>query len=187
MQVEHHARRLATPLLLRAGERVRLHKEAPETLRFGFRRASKGYGVRVSRQCAISSGVAAAWAAVVAGAAAAEESETAEGTGAARGVEATDVRSDAAAAAATASGGVGVSPMTPLREEQAQEQRQERQQRREQNGAAAEGALSEVVRLVMSMFDKMASPGEKLDLTLLSVGFTGFRSLGGTAQSGMAR
>lgn len=183
MQVELHARRLASPLLLRAGERVRLHKEAPETLRFGFRRASKGYGVRVSRQCAISSGVAAAWAAVaadravaVAAAAAASGPETAEGT---EGMEvAATRRSDASATAMTEA-----SPMTPLRKGQGQEQ----QQRRGQNGAAAEDALSEVVRLVISMFDKMVSPGEKLDLTLLSVGLAGFRSLGGAAQSGMAR
>ncbi|CAN0426393.1 unnamed protein product, partial [Hapterophycus canaliculatus] len=63
-EVEHHLRRLATPLLLRAGERARAHREAPGILRFGFRRASKGYGSRVSRQCPVSSGVATAWAAV---------------------------------------------------------------------------------------------------------------------------
>lgn len=179
MQVEHHARRLAAPLLLRVGERVRLHKEAPETLRFGFRRASKGHGVRVSRQCLVSSGVAAAWAAV--GADAATESDAAEGTaGGGTQAEATGPRPDAAAAAtATAPGGGGVSPMAPLEEQE--------RQRRGRNGAAAEEALSEVVRLVVSMFDKMVSPGEELDLTLLSVGFAGFRGLGGTAQSGMAR
>lgn len=189
MQVEHHVRRLATPLLLRAGERVRLHKEAPETLRFGFRRASKGYGVRVSRQCAISSGVTAAWVAVAANnaaaAVAAAEPEDAKGTEGVGGTAAADARrSDtAAAAAATASARAGAAPRTPLQEEK----REEQQQRRGHSGAAAEEALSEVVRLVMSMFDKMVSPGEKLDLTLLSVGFAGFRRLRGTAQSGMAR
>ncbi|CAM9856738.1 unnamed protein product, partial [Scytosiphon promiscuus] len=66
-QVEHHLRRLATPLLLRAGERARAHKEAPGILRFCFRRASKGYGSRVSRQCPVSSGVATAWAAAAEG------------------------------------------------------------------------------------------------------------------------
>lgn len=74
-KVERHIRRLAAPLLLRAGERVRSHKESPETLRLGVRRASKGYGHRVTRQCAISSGFAAAWGLVgedVAAAAAAE-------------------------------------------------------------------------------------------------------------------
>lgn len=184
LQVEHHARRLAIPLLLRVGERVRLHKEAPDTLRFGFRRASKGYGVRVTRQCAISSGVAAAWAAVAAGegAAGVAGSDTAEEVEGGSGVEAKDAPSNAVAVT-TAAGGAGVSPVPPLQGEQGQEQ----QRRRQQNGAAAEEGLSEVVRLVMSLFDKMVSPGEKLDLTLLSVGFAGFRSLGGTAQSGMVR
>lgn len=62
--MEQQIKRLAAPLLLRAGERVRNHKEAPETLRLGVRRASKGYGHRVTRQCAISSGYAAAWGGV---------------------------------------------------------------------------------------------------------------------------
>lgn len=48
-------------------------------------------------------------------------------------------------------------------------------------------ALSEVVRLAMTMFDKICSPGERLDITLLTVGFAGFRKLGGGAQAGMAR
>ncbi|CAM9856669.1 unnamed protein product [Scytosiphon promiscuus] len=39
----------------------------------------------------------------------------------------------------------------------------------------------------MALFDKMVSPGDKLDFTLLSVGFAGFRGLGGGAQSGMSR
>lgn len=63
-KVERHIKRLTAPLLLRAGERVRNYKEAPETLRLGVRRASKGYGHRITRQCAISSGFAAAWGAV---------------------------------------------------------------------------------------------------------------------------
>lgn len=73
--MERHIKRLSAPLLLRAGERVQNHKEAPETLRVGVRRASKGYGHRVTRQCAISSRIAVAWGAVeqdVAAAAAAE-------------------------------------------------------------------------------------------------------------------
>lgn len=192
-QVEHHIRRLATPLLLRAGERARLHKEAPETLRFGFRRASKGYGVRVSRQCVISSGVAAAWAAV-AGAAVpvAVETEATRGTG---------------LRAVASSAGLGGSPATTapsVRVEHEQEPEQQQQQQRQQNhhhhyhqqllqqqqeknnGEAGE-ALSEMVRLAMVMFDNMVSPTEALDLTLLSVGLAGFRGLGGGAQSGMAR
>eukprot|EP00903_Cladosiphon_okamuranus_P018116 g16671.t1 len=180
-QVEHHARRLATPLLLRVGERVRLHKEAPDTLRFGFRRASKGYGVRVTRQCAISSGVAAAWAAVAEHAAVAE-SETSKGMDRGSGVEGKGAPSNAAAVM-TPAGGAAVSPVAPLRGGRGQVW----QERPEQNGAAAEEGLSEVVRLSMSLFDRMVSPGEKLDLTLLSVGFAGFRNLDGTAQSGMAR
>lgn len=195
VQVEHHARRLAAPLLRRAGERVRLHKEAPETLRFGFRRASKGYGVRVSRQCAVSSGVAAAWAAVPAGPAAAAATTTtgsgpkrAEGAGRVTGTEAAEARSDTAVAEQVVSVGAEVSPSAnPPRDEQEHQHEGRRQQQQQQNGEAAEEALSEVVRLVMSMFDKMVYPGEKLDLTLLSVGLAGFRDLGGTAQSGMAR
>ncbi|CAM9091782.1 unnamed protein product [Ectocarpus sp. 6 AP-2014] len=147
-QVEHHVRRLAIPLLKRAGERARLHKEAPETLRFGFRRASKGYGVRVSRQCLVSSGVAAAFAVLPPAAAAA-------------GVT-------GASAAGTRAG-----------------------QKQQPETAATEAALSEAVRLVMALFDKMVHPEEEekgtLDLTLLSVGLAGFRGLGGGAQSGMAR
>ncbi|CAN0430655.1 unnamed protein product, partial [Ectocarpus fasciculatus] len=146
-QVEHHVRRLAIPLLKRAGERAHLHKEAPETLRFGFRRASKGYGVRVSRQCPVSSGVAAAFAVLP--------------PAAAGGAGVTGASTD----------GTGMEEGDPT--------------------AAAEAALSEAVRLVMALFDKMVYPEEeekgKLDLTLLSVGLAGFRGLGGGAQSGMAR
>ncbi|CAM9529991.1 unnamed protein product, partial [Ectocarpus sp. 12 AP-2014] len=145
-QVEHHVRRLAIPLLKRAGERARLHKEAPETLRFGFRRASKGYGARVSRQCPVSSGVAAAFAVL----------PPAAGRAGVTGASAAGTR---------------------------------KQQQHET--AAAEAALSEAVRLVMALFDKMVHPEEEekgtLDLTLLTVGLAGFRGLGGGAQSGMAR
>ncbi|CBJ25858.1 conserved unknown protein [Ectocarpus siliculosus] len=145
-QVEHHVRRLAIPLLKRAGERARLHKEAPETLRFGFRRASKGYGVRVSRQCPVSSGVAAAFAVLPPA---------------------------AAAAVVTGASAAGT------------------RQKQQPETAATEAALSEAVRLVMALFDKMVHPEEEekgtLDLTLLSVGLAGFRGLGGGAQSGMAR
>ncbi|CAN0054730.1 unnamed protein product, partial [Ectocarpus sp. 8 AP-2014] len=151
-QVEYHVRRLAIPLLKRAGERARLNKEAPETLRFGFRRASKGYGVRVSRQCPVSSGVAAAFAVLPPAAAAA-------------GV------TGASAAGTRAGDGPP--------------------QKQQPETAATEAALSEAVRLVMALFDKMVHPEEEekgtLDLTLLSVGLAGFRGLGGGAQSGMAR
>lgn len=216
--MEHHVRRLAIPLLKRAGERARLHKEAPETLRFGFRRASKGYGVRVSRQCPVSSGVAAAFAVLpppaaggagVTGASAAgtrvEEGGPVESpvmmmTGgavaagaAAAGTAAAEARSPmvmtgAAEGTATAAAVVAVptesptttgTPLLPL------------QQKQQHETAAAEAALSEAVRLVMALFDKMVHPEEeekgKLDLTLLSVGLAGFRGLGGGAQSGMAR
>ncbi|CAM9772561.1 unnamed protein product [Ectocarpus sp. 12 AP-2014] len=147
-QVEQHVRRLTIPLLKRAGERTRLYKEAPETLRFGFRRASKGYGARVSRQCPVSSGVAAAFAVL----------PPAAGRAGVTG----------ASAAGTRAG-----------------------QKQQHETAAAEAALSEAVRLVMALFDKMVHPEEEekgtLDLTLLSVGLAGFRGLGGGAQSGMAR
>ncbi|CAB1104012.1 unnamed protein product [Ectocarpus sp. CCAP 1310/34] len=213
-QVEHHVRRLAIPLLKRAGERARLHKEAPETLRFGFRRASKGYGVRVSRQCPVSSGVAVAFAvlppaaggarvtgasaagtragdgghvespmmmttrAAAVGTVAAEARSAMVMTGAAEGT----ATAAAAAAAAEPMGSptTAASPLLPLL-----------QQKHQHETAAAEAALSEAVRLVMALFDKMVHPEEEekgtLDLTLLSVGLAGFRGLRGGAQSGMAR
>lgn len=208
--MEHHVRRLAIPLLKRAGERARLHKEAPAILRFGFRRASKGYGVRVSRQCPVSSGVAAfavlppaAGGAGVTGASAAGnragdggpvESPAMMTTGAAAaGTAAAEARSamlmtGAAEGTVTAAAAVAVpmgsptttaTPLLPLL-----------QQKQQHETAAAEAALSEAVRLVMALFDKMVHPEEEkgtLDLTLLSVGLAGFRGLGGGAQSGMAR
>lgn len=60
-------------------------------------------------------------------------------------------------------------------------------QRETKEDAAAEEALSEVVRLSMAMFDKMSPPGEKVNLTILTVGFASFRTLRGGTQSGMAR
>lgn len=214
-KVERHVRRLAAPLLLRAGERVRLHSEAPATVRLGVRRASKGYGPRVTRQCAISSGVAAAWGAAgddmvaaaaaeagglpatwkVAGAAAArampsgsvqtQENWTEAVSGSAncnRGAaENRDAHcdtgrarsSDPAMAGSQASRGGMNSPCTP-------------QQRARQRDMAEE-ALTEVVRLSMGMFDKICPPEERLDITLLSVGFAGFRDMGGGAQTGITR
>lgn len=94
--------------------------------------------------------------------------------------------------------GLGASPPTTapsvraeheqeLEQQQQRDQQQHQQHRREKNNGEAEEALSEVVRLAMVMFDKMVSPTEALDLTLISVGLAGFRGLGGGAQSGMTR
>lgn len=102
-------------------------------------------------------------------------------------------------AVSAASVGLGGSPTTTApsnRVEQEQQQQQQQQRQRQQNeqqkgrekyGGEPEKALYEVVRLAMAMFDKMVSPRETLDLTLISVGFAGFRGLEGGAQSGMAR
>lgn len=206
---------------------MRLHKEAPETLRFGFRRASKGHGTRITRQCAVSSGVAAAWAAAGGDTAAAvaaggdrlpntqKEAGSAVGETAVTPVDrarmtpanVSPTESDAARRSgsaddepvghgswvpeegrrhdATGLAGTALSRCTspPV------------SRNAEALGSASPGkpdqqareALSEVVRMSMAMFDKMCERGEKLDLTLLSVGFAGFRSMGGGAQAGMAR
>lgn len=237
-KVEAHIRRLAAPLLLRVGERVRRYKEAPLSLRLGVRRASKGYGHRITRQCVVSSGVAAAWGMVredvaVAAAAAAggmPELWKSEGAAAARGSPVGDHRApqwqpdaDKASAAgaeardqakhfegsdtavgdyprprsspvagSTSSVAGSVGPTYPLAAvvrwspEISEKPAVQTQQQRDHGDAAGE-ALLEVIRLAMSMFDKIFSPEERLDITLLSVGFTGFRALGGSAQAGIAR
>lgn len=254
---------------------MRLHKESPEILRFGFRRAGKGYGGRVSRQCTISGGFAAAWgaagdaagAAVAAGACGLQEKGSCSGLSAgtpAGGdppagddsrVDGGNDDDDAGAAGLAleegsaspvdvrgrafreegfvgapdvsrsdgGGGGLGVgqsgdsqrralrSPMARTLGEpgvkcifQEMEKATVRlassppapipgmvvtpsQRLRNERQGAAEEALSEVVRLVMGMFDSMCSPGENIDMTLLSVGLAGFRSLGGGAQAGIAR
>lgn len=239
--MEHHVRRLASPLLLRARDRARLHKEAPDTLRFGLRRASKGYGTRVSRQCAVSSWVVTAVGASAnptpaTGAAAAETEglpkitneaglgagnrvvppvtgvdtflgvpnglaspaeggRAAEGHGAAkeklRGQEIEGVFREARSGAPARKRSPGATGRSPAAEDRGPLS----------SGYSAaspthpspsplghrDEALSEVVRLAMTMFDKICSPEERLDLTLLTVGFAGFRSLGGGAQAGMVR
>lgn len=227
-QVEAHVRRLAAPLLLRAGERVRSHREAPSSLRFSLRRASKGYGHRVSRQCPISGRISEAWGAVGEGVAAAAAAAAggmpqawkAAGAAAARrqpirspqgrdqrprapltgkvageaagrgsctedagvsssGSAGTGGSADVGFADALASTGpsapsVPSSPSLPTT-------------RRGLRHDAAGEALAEVVKLAMGMFDKICTPGERLDITLLSVGLAGFRELGGGSQTGMTR
>ena len=252
-------RRLTAALLLRAGERVRLHRETPEILRVSFRRASKGYGSRVSRQCAISGGFAAAWgsagdtaagltAATRAGGSRTRSKEyvslstfpgpRASGSGGCNGATAEGLKEEGSSSftgagpagenvravglrgenqelvggnsplardvldgaledtSANVTPRIGILPSCSssvssqplLRLPEASNSQAARgipsAQRR---GPAAEEALSEVVRLAMTMFDKMCSPGEKLDVMLLSVGLGRFRSLGGVSQSGIAK
>lgn len=244
-KVERHVRRLASPLLLRARNRARLHKEAPDALRFGLRRASKGHGTRVSRQCAVSSWVVTAvggtatstpaTAAVRAVGAETEglpkrpnEVESGAGSGGAPPVTGVDtVLGVPNGSASSAGGGRAAEGHEAAKEglggqdiegvfQEARPGAPTRKRSPEATGrspAAEDGsplssgfsaaspthpppsplghgddeALSEVVRLAMTMFDKICSPGERLDLTLLTVGFAGFRGLGGGAQSGMAR
>lgn len=244
-KVERHVRRLASPLLLRARDRARLHKEAPDALRFGLRRASKGHGTRVSRQCAVSSWVVTAVggtatstpataAAVRAVGAETEglpkrpnEVDSGAGSGGAPPVTGADTVLGVPNGSASSAGGgraaegheaakegLGVQDIEGgFREARPGAPTRKRSpEATGRNPAAEDGspfssgysaaspthpppsplghgdeALSEVVRLAMTMFDKICSPGEKLDLTLLTVGFAGFRSLGGGAQSGMAR
>lgn len=247
-KVELHIRRLSTALLFRAGERVRLHQEAPEILRVSLRRASKGYGSRVSRQCPISGGFAAAWGAardVVesrAGGSRLSSSESRSLTAVSGSLLSSACESDSATellthqtinplptmvekesprAGPTGYGqgpidirrgivhrGVGATGVTKcLPESKKNTARLSATpttprvldvgggaplevlsaKQREHRRAASEEALHEVVRLAMGMVDKMCSPRERLDLTLLSVGLTGFRGLGGVTQAGIAR
>lgn len=242
-------RRLSAALLVRAGERVRLHQEAPEILRVSFRRACKGYGSRVSRQCPISGGFAAAWGAVGdaaesrAGGSRLRSSESRSLTSVSGSVLSSACDSDSttevfidrainpppvmvgmkesprAAPTGYSRGPVdirsrvvhrGVGPASVTKCLPENEKNPARPpatpttprvlkagggatweipsaKQREHRRAAAEEALFEVVRLAMGMFDKMCSPRERLDLTLLSVGLTGFRGLGGVAQAGIAK
>lgn len=230
LKVETNIRRLAASLLLRAGERVRLHKEAPTNLRLGVRRASKGYGHRITRQCAVSPAIAVAWgdvgddvaAAAAAGAGGFPEAWKAEGAAKAKAAPTDMYKSQHWSAAHPAdptatrerhhdSDGKSVDVVllpegprsSPLgvvvaSEDAAAVRAMEPPPGRSpkpsgvsghggSHSSAAEEALSEVVRLSMGMFDKICSSEERLDITLLSVGFAGFRSLGGSAQTGMAR
>lgn len=248
-KVELHIRRLSAALLIRAGERVRLHQEAPEILRVSIRRASKGYGRRVSRQCPISGGFAAAWGAAGdvaesrAGGSPPRSSESRSLTAVSGSVLSSACQSDSATDVLThqainplpamvgkespraaptgygqgpvdirpgiVHGGVGAAsitkclrenenkttaclpatPTTPRARNTGSGAPSEilSAKQREYRRAAAEEALHEVVRLAMGMVDKICSPRERLDLTLLSVGLTGFRGLGGVTQAGISR
>lgn len=233
---------MASPLLLRARDRARLHKEAPYALRFGLRRASKGHGTRVSRQCAVSSWVVTAVGASAnptpaTGAATAAETEglpkraneaklgarnrgvppvtgvdtflgnpndsaspaesgrAVEGHGASKeelgGQEAEGGFREARSGAPARKRSPGAMGRSPVAEDRGPLSWGYSVASRTHPSPSPLGhgdeALSEVIRLAMTMFDKICPPGERLDLTLLTVGFARFRSLGGGAQAGMVR